>query len=184
MSKHFDLQAVMLELQAGDIIGRRNYEAYREWAKLERDWLEVSELGHLKRAMVYAKKRNRSLKQSLERTKPNVVREANDPPQEPASLSEMALELRALRTASESSTNHQDALIARLQTEDAYYTAWEVRLRRNEEEVNTLWDIIEELIRLGSASAPRLEKLERRVGYQYLRQANPQASKPRAKSAS
>ena len=56
-------------------------------------------------------------------------------------------------------------MIARLKTEDAYYAAWETRLRRSEEELLALWNLLDEIIRLSSASVPRLEKLERRVGY-------------------
>jgi hypothetical protein len=91
-----------------------------------------------------------------------------------------------LRTVSESSRRHQDALIARLKTEDSYYATWETRLRRSEEEILALWNLIDEVINLSSASIPRLEKLERRVGYE-LRQANVQPVKtprvPKPKSA-
>ena len=58
---------------------------------------------------------------------------------------------------------------------------------RNEEEVLALWDVLEEVIRITSASVPRLEKLEKRVGFQFLRQNKPtpnSASKSASKSAS
>lgn len=167
--ERYDLEATIEALALGEVIGRRNYEGYREWAKLERDWLEIEELEHLKRATAFMKKRNRSLKSSLERTKDNLDASESAPANERANLSEMARELRDLRAASEVSRGRQDALIARLNTEDNYYAAWERRLRRAEEEMNALWDVIEELIRLSSASAPRLEKLEKRVGFQFLR---------------
>jgi hypothetical protein len=174
IEKRFDLEATIDALGLGEVIGRRNFEAYREWAKLKRDWLEPDELEHLKRGMVLAKKHNRSLRHGLERTR-NSENQA-EPSNEPASLIEMIRELRDLRTVSESSRKHQDALIARLKTEDSYYATWETRLRRSEEEVLALWNLIDEVINLSSASIPRLEKLERRVGYE-LRQANAQPTK-------
>ena len=166
----YDLSATITALEIGDNFGRRNFEAYLEWAKLERDWLSIEELEHLKRATKLGRKNNKSLMQCLERTK-QANESATDPSEskDDSSLSEMARELRALRAVSEASRRDQDALTARLKTEDSYYAAWETRLRRAEEEQNALWDLIEELIRLSSASAPRLEKLERRVGYQFLR---------------
>jgi chromosome segregation ATPase len=178
MSQRFDLEATIAALSLGEVIGRRNYEGYREWAKLERDWLEIEELEHLKRATSFMRKRNRSLKSSLARTKDNADASESAPANERANLSEMARELRALRAASEVSRGRQDALIARLKTEDTYYAAWERRLRRAEDEMNGLWDVIEELIRLSSASAPRLEKLKKRVGFQFLRFRPSQPAKP------
>jgi hypothetical protein len=163
MSETFDLEGTIAALGAGEVIGRRNFEAYKDWAKLERDALNTDELEHLKRAMQFARKHNRSLRDGLERTKATETKARGN--KEPSRLGEMARELRALRTVSEDSRRHQDALIARLKTEDAYYAAWEARLRRNEEEVLALWNLIDELIRLSSASIPRLEKLEKRVGY-------------------
>jgi hypothetical protein len=163
INEQHDLEATIAALGAGEVIGRRNFEAYKDWAKLERDWLSNDKLEHLQRAMGFARKHNRSLRDGLERTKaaPIKTRDAK----EPSRLGEMARELQALRTISEDSRRHQDALIARLKTEDAYYAAWEARLRRTEEEVLALWNLIDELIRLSSASIPRLEKLEKRVGY-------------------
>jgi hypothetical protein len=184
IEQHFDLEATIEALGMGEVIGRRNFEAYREWAKLERDWLKPNELEHLKRGMVLAKKHNRSLRHGLERTKNSETQ--SKPSNEPASLIEMIRELRDLRTVSETSRKHQDALIARLKTEDSYYATWETRLRRSEEEILALWNLIDEVINLSSASIPRLEKLERRVGYE-LRQANAQPVKtprvPKPKSA-
>jgi hypothetical protein len=174
IEKRFDLEETIDALGLGEVIGRRNFEAYREWAKLERDWLEPDELEHLKRGMVLAKKHNRSLRHGLERTK-NSENPAK-PSNEPASLIEMIRELQDLRTVSETSREKQDALIARLKTEDSYYATWETRLRRSEEEILALWNLIDEVINLSSASIPRLEKLERRVGYE-LRQANGQPTK-------
>jgi hypothetical protein len=180
----FDLEATIIALGLGEVIGRRNFEAYRQWAKLERDWLEPDELEHLKRGMVLAKKHNRSLRHGLERTK-NSETQAK-PSNEPASLTEMIRELRALRNVSEKSRAQQDALTSRLKAEDSYYATWETRLRRTEEEVLALWSLIDEVINLSSASIPRLEKLERRVGYE-LRQANVQPVKthrvPKPRSA-
>jgi hypothetical protein len=166
-----DLTATINALEIGEAVGRRNFEAFREWAKLERDWLNGDELEHLKRATILGRKQSKSLVQCLERTKnADDAKPTSSEPAEDSSLSEMARELRALRAVSEASRRNQDALTARLKTEDSYYAAWETRLRYAEEEQNALWDVIEELIRLSSASAPRLEKLERRVGYQFLRQ--------------
>ena len=165
MSQPFDLEATIVALGLGEVVGRRNYEAYRAWAKLERDWLEVDELEHLRRAAVYARTHNRSLRNALGITRDPKVDGATEPLSEPASLSEMARELRALHTVSEGARRQQDALIARLKTEDAYYAAWETRLRRSEEELLALWNLLDEIIRLSSVSVPRLEKLERRVGY-------------------
>jgi hypothetical protein len=163
-AKHHDLEATIAALKAGEVIGRRNFEAYKAWAKLERDWLNAEELEHLKRAMGFAKQHNRSLRYGFERTRAEIELTMSKP--EPGRLAEMARELTALRVVSEDSRKHQEALIARLKTEDAYYAAWETRLRRSEEEVLALWNIIDELIALSSVSAPRLEKLEKRVGYQ------------------
>lgn len=176
MNERFDLEASIVALNVGEVVGRRNYEGYRVWAKLERNWIEPDELEHLQRATVFMKQRNRSLNESLERTKD--LTDHSKPPEkmEPANLTEMIRELRNLRTVSETSRQHQDALIARLKTEDSYYATWETRLRRSEEEILALWNLIDEVIRLSSASIPRLEKLERRVGYE-LRQANMQAAK-------
>jgi hypothetical protein len=186
MIEQFDLEASIVVLDVGEVVGRRNYEGYRVWAKLERDWLEAEELEHLQRATLFMKQRNRSLNESLERTK-NLTDNPKPPEKlEPANLTEMIRELRDLRTVSESSRKHQDALIARLKTEDSYYATWETRLRRSEEEVLALWNLIDEVINLSSASIPRLEKLERRVGYE-LRQANARPAKtprvPKPKSA-
>jgi hypothetical protein len=176
IEKQFDLEETIDALGLGEVIGRRNFEAYREWAKLERDWLGTDELEHLKRGMVLAKKHNRSLRHGLERTRTLEDETAPKPSNEPASLTEMIRELRDLRTVSETSREKQDALIARLKTEDSYYATWETRLRRSEEEILALWNLIDEVINLSSASIPRLEKLERRVGYE-LRQANVQSVK-------
>ena len=186
MNQRFDLEASIIALDVGEVVGRRNYEGYRVWAKLERDWIDPEELEHLQRATMFMKQRNRSLHESLERTK-NLTDDSKPPEKmEPANLTEMIRELRDLRTVSENSRQHQDALIARLKTEDSYYATWETRLRRSEEEVLALWHLIDEVIRLSSASIPRLEKLERRVGYE-LRQANVQPVKtsrvPKPKSA-
>jgi hypothetical protein len=176
MTEQFDLEASIIALNVGEVVGRRNYEGYRIWAKLERDWLEPEELEHLQRATVFMKQRNRSLHESLERTR-NLIDDSKSPEKmEPTNLTEMIRELRALRTVSETSRQHQDSLIARLKTEDSYYATWETRLRRSEEEVLALWNLIDEVINLSSASIPRLEKLERRVGYE-LRQANAQPAK-------
>lgn len=176
MSQQFDLGATIIALGLGEVLGRRNFEAFRDWAKLERDWLNQTELDHLKRAVTLAKKHNRSLRDGLERTLTSDAQ--GKPSNEPARLSEMARELSALRSVSEDSRRHQDALIARLKTEDSYYAAWEKRLCRSEEELLALWNLLDEVIQLSSESIPRLEKLERRVGYG-LRRVSPEPEKPK-----
>ncbi len=165
MSETFDLEATIAALELGEVVGRRNFEAYRTWAKLERDHLEADELEHLRRAVAHARAHNRSLRSALHSTREPAVGDAPSPSGTPTDLTEMARELNALRALSEAARSHQAALLARLKTEDAYYAAWETRLRRTEDEVLALWDLLDEIIRLSSASVPRLEKLERRVGY-------------------
>ena len=108
-----DLGATIAALGSGDAKGRRDFEAFLDWAKLERDWLEEDELEHLKRAVAFAGKRNRSLVFALERTKPIRPRqhqEAQTPTERDpksdlndreANLGQMARELRALQTSSE-----------------------------------------------------------------------------------
>jgi hypothetical protein len=177
MTKRFDLSAAITALNAGDVVGRRNFEAYRDWAKLERDWLEPEELAHLERAMEFVKKRNRSLVEALERTQ-NPSNTVANQPTDTANLSAMARELRALKQVNDASRRDQKALVARLKAEDVYYDAWEARLRAAEEEFETLWNAVEELIRLSSASAPRLEKLEKRVGFRFLRGQKQTSSNP------
>jgi hypothetical protein len=176
MTERYDLQATIAALNAGDVVGRRNFEAYRDWAKLERDWLEPEELAHLERAMEFVKKRNRSLVEALERTK-NPSSTIENQPADIANLSAMARELRALKQVNDASRRDQKALVARLKAEDVYYDAWEARLRAAEEEFETLWNAVDELIRLSSASAPRLEKLEKRVGFRFLRSQKQASSK-------
>jgi hypothetical protein len=169
MTERFDLPATIAALNAGDIVGRRNFEAYRDWAKLERDWLEPDELAHLERAIEFVRKRNRSLVEALEKTK-NLSSTVENQSADIANLSAMVRELRALKQVNDASRRDQKALVAQLKAEDVYYDAWEARLRVAEEEFETLWNAVEELIRLSSASAPRLEKLEKRVGFRFLRQ--------------
>ena len=107
MNERFDLGASIVALKVGEVVGRRNYEGYRVWAKLERDWIEPEELEHLQRATVFMKQRNRSLNESLERTK-NPMDDSKPPEKmEPANLTEMIRELRDLRTVSETSRQHQ-----------------------------------------------------------------------------
>jgi chromosome segregation ATPase len=177
MTERFDLQTTIAALNAGDVVGRRNFEAYRDWAKLERDWLEAEELTHLEQAMEFVKKRNRSLVEALERTR-NPSNTVENQQVDTANLSAMARELRALKQVNDASRRDQKALVARLKAEDVYYDAWEARLRSAEEEIETLWSAVEELIRLSSASAPRLEKLEKRVGFRFLRNQKQATSKP------
>ena len=186
-----DLGATIAALGSGDAKGRRDFEAYLDWAKLERDWLEEDELEHLKRAVAFAGKRNRSLVFALERTKPIRPRqhqEAQTPTeQDPksdlndreANLGQMARELRALQTSSETVRLEHEQVALKLKTEFSYQTAWERRLERAEDEVRNLRDLVDELVKLTGLAAPRLEKLERRVGFQFLRgsQAKRRASK-------
>ena len=44
MTEQFDLEASIIALNVSEVVGRRNFEGYRVWAKLERDWLEPEEL--------------------------------------------------------------------------------------------------------------------------------------------
>ena len=186
-----DLGATIAALGSGDAKGRRDFEAYLDWAKLERDWLEEDELEHLKRAVAFAGKRNRSLVFALERTKPIRPRqhqEAQTPTERDpksdlndreANLGQMARELRALQTSSETVRLEHEQVALKLKTEFSYQTAWERRLERAEDEVRNLRDLVDELVKLTGLAAPRLEKLERRVGFQFLRgsQAKRRASK-------
>ena len=191
MNERLDLEASIVALGAGEVVGRRNYEAFREWAKLERDWLEPHEIEHLQRAMIFASRRNKSIKQALVRTQQteSMAGENTDQKEsdEPSSLSQMVRELRDLRRVSKMASRDHAELIARSRTDEAHFDAWEARLVRVEEEVLALWDVLEEVIRITSASVPRLEKLEKRVGFQFLRQNKPtpnSASKSASKSAS
>lgn len=186
-----DLGATIAALGSGDAKGRRDFEAFLDWAKLERDWLEEDELEHLKRAVAFAGKRNRSLVFALERTKPIRPRqhqEAQTPTERDpksdlndreANLGQMARELRALQTSSETVRLEHEQVALKLKTEFSYQTAWERRLERAEDEVRNLRDLVDELVKLTGLAAPRLEKLERRVGFQFLRgsQAKRRASK-------
>ena len=186
-----DLGATIAALGSGDAKGRRDFEAFLDWAKLERDWLEEDELEHLKRAIAFAGKRNRSLVFALERTKPIRPRqhqEAQTPTERDpksdlndreANLGQMARELRALQTSSETVRLEHEQVALKLKTEFSYQTAWERRLERAEDEVRNLRDLVDELVKLTGLAAPRLEKLERRVGFQFLRgsQAKRRASK-------
>jgi hypothetical protein len=177
-----DLGATIAALGSGDAKGRRDFEAYLDWAKLERDWLTDRELEHLKRAVAFAGKRNRSLAFALERTKPIRPRSnENDDAQPelekpvsdaiPANLGEMARELQALRASSEAVRLEHEQVALKLKTEFSYQAAWERRLEHAEDEVRALWNLVEELVRLTGLTAPRLEKVERRVGFQFLRRA-------------
>ena len=115
MTERYDLQATIAALNAGDVVGRRNFEAYRDWAKLERDWLEPEELEHLERAMEFVKKRNRSLVEALDRTK-NPSNTVENQPADIANLSAMTRELRVLKQVNDASRRDQKALVARLKS--------------------------------------------------------------------
>ncbi len=177
-----DLGATIAALGSGDAKGRRDFEAYLDWAKLERDWLTDAELQHLKRAVAFAAKRNRSLAFGLERTKPirprsSENKDAQPEPKHPvsdaipANLGEMARELQALRASSDAVRLEHEQVALKLKTEFSYQAAWERRLEHAEDEVRALWNLVEELVRLTGLTAPRLEKVERRVGFQFLRRA-------------
>jgi hypothetical protein len=172
-----DLEAVMETLNSSDAKARRDFEGFIAWAHLKRDWITDAELEHLKRGVAFAAKRNRSLTLALERTKPvavttdtNAAESAeSQPPTPPADLAAMARELHALRTSSEAVRQGHEQVALKLKTEFSYQAAWERRLEHAEDEVRALWDLVAELVRLTGVTAPRLEKLERRVGFQFLR---------------
>ena len=113
----------------------------------------------------------------LERTKPIAVTTGTNgaEPSEkqsqtpPADLAAMARELDALRASSETVRQGHEQVALKLKTEFSYQAAWERRLEHTEDEMRALWDLVAELVRLTGVTAPRLEKLERRVGFQFLR---------------
>ena len=168
---------VIAALGSGDAKARRDFEGFIQWAKLERDWITDAELAHLQRGVEFAARRNRTLILGLERTKPVDVHlpsdqtntAPRDQPLPPADLAAMARELNALRVSSETVRLEHQQVALKLKTEFAYQAAWERRLEHAEDEVRALWDLVAELVRLTGVTAPRLEKLERRVGFQYLR---------------
>lgn len=172
-----NLELVIAALGSGDAKARRDFEGFISWAKLERDWITDAELAHLQRGVEFAVRRNRTLSLGLERTKPIEVHlpsdqasaEPRDQPLPPADLAAMARELNALRVSSEAVRSEHEQVALKLKTEFAYQAAWERRLEHAEDEVRSLWDLVAELVRLTGATAPRVEKLERRVGFQYLR---------------
>jgi hypothetical protein len=91
---------------------------------------------------------------------------------ERANLSEMARELaqlrvvhRELRSEHERQRETFETTLRHLRVEGDYFPAWEARLRSTEEEVAALWDAMDKTQHITQSAAPRLEKVERRVGY-------------------
>ena len=179
-----DLEKVIAALGSGDAKARRDFEGFIAWAKLERDWITDAELAHLKRGVEFATRRNRTLTLGLERTKPIDVHqpsdqttESRDQPLPLADLAAMARELNALRVSSEAVRSEHEQVALKLKTEFAYQAAWERRLEHAEDELRSVWDLVAELVRLTGVTVPRVEKLERRVGFQYLRGKLPKQSR-------
>jgi hypothetical protein len=197
-------------------VTRRNLEGYREYAKLEREWLSEAEVDHLKRAIAFCEARKRPLQYGLEqscdpdraepetsswsalkrhsggeaksqpptvlepakptaeKSEPAKSKPAKSTPAKPerANLSEMARELAQLRVVHRelrSEHEHQretfETTLRHLRVEGDYFPAWEARLRNTEEEVAALWDAMDKTQHITQSAAPRLEKIERRVGY-------------------
>jgi hypothetical protein len=118
---------------------------------------------------------------------------------ERANLSEMARELaqlrvvhRELRSEHERQRETFETTLRHLRVEGDYFPAWEARLRNTEEEVVALWDAMDKTQHITQSAAPRLEKIERRVGYNQRRVENTETvtagapkksgSRPRKKS--
>jgi hypothetical protein len=217
-------------------VTRRNLEGYREYAKLEREWLSEAEVEHLKRAIAFCEARKRPLQFGLEQscdtdraepetsswsalkrqsgseTKPQpstLLEPAKPIPTKPeqtksepakpapeksesakstpakserANLSEMARELaqlrvvhRELRSEHERQRETFETTLRHLRVEGDYFPAWEARLRSTEEEVAALWDAMDKTQHITQSAAPRLEKIERRVGYNQRRVENSEA---------
>jgi hypothetical protein len=226
--REFGLEEIAARTGKTINITRRNLEGYREYAKLERDWLSEAEIDHLKRAIAFCEARKRPLQFGLEqccdpdraeaetsswsalkRPSGNVVKQEPSPVLEPAkskpakpaaeksesakpepakslptkseraNLSEMARELaqlrvvhRELRSEHERQRETFETTLRHLRVEGDYFPAWEARLRNTEEEVAALWDAMDKTQHITQSAAPRLEKIERRVGYTQRRVEN------------
>ena len=190
-------------------VTRRNLEAYREFATLERDWLTQAEVEHLKRAIAFCEARKRPLSLGLETTKEaeppqaastgwSPLKRRENPANKPvpievpkperANLTVMARELAQLRAIHlELRGEHErqretfELTLRNLRVEGDYFPAWESRLRQTQEEVTALWDAFDRIERIVQSAAPRLEKVERRVGYSQ-RQAQVEPVLARAES--
>ena len=217
-------------------VTRRNLEGYREYAKLEREWLTEAEVEHLKRAIAFCEARKRPLQFGLEqscdpnraepdtsswsalkrhsgseikpqpstvlesvKSKPTKPEQTKSEPAKPepakpepakstpgkserANLSEMAQELarlrvvhRELRSEHERQRETFETTLRHLRVEGDYFPAWEARLRNVEEEVAALWDAMDKTQHITQSAAPRLEKIERRVGYNQRHVENAEA---------
>jgi hypothetical protein len=209
--REFGLEEIAAKTGKTINVTRRNLEGYREYAKLEREWLSGAEVEHLKRAIAFCEARKRPLQYGLEQTcdasqaepdtsswsalkrpsgsaakpEPSTVLEPAKPkPMKPesakptpaklerANLSEMARELaqlrvvhRELRSEHERQRETFETTLRHLRVEGDYFPAWEARLRNTEEEVAALWDAMDKTQHITQSAAPRLEKIERRVGY-------------------
>jgi hypothetical protein len=224
--REFGLEEIAAKTGKTINVTRRNLEGYREYAKLEREWLSEAEVEHLKRAIAFCEARKRplqfGLEQScdpgraepetsswsalkrhsggeaksqlstvLEETKPTQAKPdsakltpAKSEPGKPerANLSEMARELaqlrvvhRELRSEHERQRETFEITLRHLRVEGDYFPAWEARLRSTEEEVAALWDAMDKTQHITQSAAPRLEKIERRVGYNQRRVENSEA---------
>jgi hypothetical protein len=226
--REFGLEEIAAKTGKTINVTRRNLEGYREYAKLEREWLSEAEVEHLKRAIVFCEARKRPLQFGLEQTcdpdrvepdtsswsalkrqsggeaksQPSMLLEPTKPTaekseprkSEPAkstpakpertNLSEMARELaqlrvvhRELRSEHERQRETFETTLRHLRVEGDYFPAWEARLRNTEEEVAALWDAMDKTQHITQSAAPRLEKIERRVGYNQRRGENTEAVK-------
>lgn len=236
--REFGLEEIAARTGKTINVTRRNLEGYREYAKLEREWLSEAEVEHLKRAIAFCEARKRPLQVGLEQScdpdraepetsswsalkrhsgsetkpEPSTVLEpvkltskkselAKSAPAKPerANLSEMARELaqlrvvhRELRSEHELQRETFETTLRHLRVEGDYFPAWEARLRNTEEEVTALWDAMDKTQHITQSAAPRLEKIERRVGYNQRRVENTETvtaaapkksgSRPRKKS--
>lgn len=224
--REFGLEEIAARTGKTINVTRRNLEGYREYAKLEREWLSEAEVEHLKRAIAFCEARKRPLQFGLEQTcdpdwaepetsswsalkrqsgrevkpqpptvlelakptaeksKPEKPEPAKSTPAKPerANLSEMARELAQLRVVHrELHSEHErqretfETTLRHLRVEGDYFPAWEARLRSTEEEVAALWDAMDKTQHITQSAAPRLEKIERRVGYNQRRVENSEA---------
>jgi hypothetical protein len=256
--REFGLEEIAAKTGKTINVTRRNLEGYREYAKLEREWLSEAEVEHLKRAIAFCEARKRPLQFGLEqccdpdraeantsswsalkrpsggevklqppsllepaKSKPVKPEQTKSEPAKPASeksmpaksepekslstkseranLSEMARELaqlrvvhRELRSEHERQRETFETTLRHLRVEGDYFPAWEARLRNTEEEVAALWDAMDKTQHITQSAAPRLEKIERRVGYNQRRVENTETvtagepkksgSRPRKKS--
>ena len=225
-----ELEAIAARTGKTINVTRRNLEGYREYAKLEREWLTEAEVEHLKRAIALCEARKRPLQFGLEQTdsdraepeitawsalkrqsgneatpqpstvlepakpKPTKLELAKSEPAKPkptksesakperANLSQMARELaqlravhRELRSEHERQRETFETTLRHLRVEGDYFPAWEARLRNTEQEVAALWDAMDKTQHITQSAAPRLEKIERRVGYNQRRKENAEA---------